>query len=434
MAKIKTVYVCDNCGYEASKWQGQCPECKSWNSLVESLKSAKVSGFKNKNRGASYSSRVENLSRFKSQKVERIASGFDEFDRVLGGGIVPGSVVLVAGSPGVGKSSLLTNVVSNLKGLYVLGEESADQVKLRVDRLGLSADFEVLSETCVDVVESVISKQSLVVVDSIQTMWTEKLTGMAGSVGQIRESASILLQKAKETGVPMMIVGHVTKEGTIAGPKILEHLVDTVLYFEGDGKHEFRLLRAEKNRFGPTDEVGVFAMLDKGLCEVKNPSELFLQSEGMSAPGSVVTCFLAGLRPVLVEVQALVNSTNLAIPRRIGTGVDQKRLLIICAILEKHGGLKLGDKDIFVNVAGGLKLREPASDLAIALAIASSYKNKAINKKLVAIGELGLLGEIRKVSFLDKRVKEAKSQGFEKVVSAKEFGYIKKGINQVIGG
>lgn len=431
MAKIKTVYICDSCGYEASKWQGQCPECKSWNSLVEGLKSSKVAGFGNR-KEVNYNVRPMNLTTFVSKKVERVKSGFDEFDRVLGGGIVPGSVVLVAGAPGIGKSSLLTNVVAKLKGLYVLGEESAEQVKMRVERLGLSADFEVLSETCVEVIESVIKDQSLVVVDSIQTMWTEKLSGMAGSVGQIRESAQIILQKAKETGVPVIIVGHVTKEGAIAGPKILEHLVDTVLSFEGDGKHEYRLLRAEKNRFGPTDEVGVFAMTDKGLTEVKNPSELFLQNENSQAPGSVVTCCLAGVRPVLVEIQALVNSTNLAIPRRIGTGVDQKRLQIICAILEKHGGLKLGDKDIFVNVAGGMNLREPAADLGIALAIASSYKNITVNKKIVAIGELGLLGEIRKVSFLDKRIKEVKSQGFEKVVSADTHKRIRELIKMIL--
>lgn len=430
-----TFYVCDNCGYESSKWVGQCPDCKSWNSLVETSTTSfhGPSGFtsaKNKNRGI----KPVKLSEFKAKRIERFSSGYKELDRVLGGGIVPGSLILVAGSPGVGKSSLLTKVVSELKGLYVLGEESPEQVRLRVERLGISAQFEVLSETNIENIVDGIGKQKIVIVDSIQTMWTERLTGVAGSIGQIRESSQILLQTAKTKGVAIILVGHVTKEGSIAGPKILEHLVDTVLQFEGDLKHEYRLLRAEKNRFGPTDEVGVFAMQDKGLVEVTNPSELFLQREnrGVNPAGSVVVCSIAGIRPVLVEVQALVNPTNLAIPRRIGTGVDQKRLQIICAILERHAGLRLGDKDVFVSVAGGLNLKEPAADLGICLAIASSYKKKAINGKNAVVGEVGLLGEIRRVSFMDRRIKEAKSQGFEKVIGSEEFKNIREVINRVI--
>ncbi len=427
MAKIKTVYICDNCGYESGKWQGQCPNCKAWNSLVETVKASSPAGFSG--RGVSernYKANSFSLSKLKAKKIERIASSFAELDRVLGGGIVPGSVILVAGAPGIGKSSLLTSVVAKLKGLYVLGEESPEQVKLRVERLELPDDFEVLPETNVEMIVSAIDKQSVVVIDSIQTMWTERLTGVAGSPGQIRESAQILLQKAKESGVPLIMVGHVTKEGSIAGPKILEHLVDTVLSFEGESQHEYRLLRAEKNRFGPTDEVGVFAMRDKGLVEISNPSEIFLQNTEKTATGSVVTCSLAGARPVLVEIQALVNMTNLAIPRRIGMGIDEKKLQIICAILERHGGLCLGDKDVFVNVAGGLKIKEPAVDLAVSMAIASSYKNKAIDAKTVIIGEVGLLGEIRKVSFLDKRIKEAKAQGYNKVISANEYKTIRQ--------
>lgn len=427
MAKIKTVYVCDNCGYESSKWQGQCSNCKTWNSLVETVKASNPAGFSGRGvSGGNYKANSFSLSKLKAKKIERISSSFAELDRVLGGGIVPGSVILVAGAPGIGKSSLLTSVVAKLKGLYVLGEESPEQVKLRVDRLELPDDFEVLAETNVEVIVSAIEKQSVVVIDSIQTMWTERLTGVAGSPGQIRESAQILLQKAKESGVPLIMVGHVTKEGSIAGPKILEHLVDTVLSFEGESQHEYRLLRAEKNRFGSTDEVGVFAMRDKGLVEISNPSEIFLQNTEKKAIGSVVTCSLAGTRPVLVEIQALVNMTNLAIPRRIGMGIDEKKLQIICAILERHGGLTLGNRDVFVNVAGGLKIKEPAVDLAVCLAIASSYKNKAIETKTVIIGEVGLLGEIRKVSFLDKRAKEAKVQGYNKVISASEYKTIRQ--------
>jgi DNA repair protein RadA/Sms len=430
MAKSKTVFVCDNCGYEASKWQGQCSSCKSWNSLVEGLKKSTPSGFGR--RGSSnIAVKVEKLSKYKSSKVERITTSYNELDRVLGGGIVPGSLILVAGPPGIGKSSLLTNVVSKLKGLYVLGEESPVQVKLRVNRLGLSDDFEVLPETNIETVIAAMSRQSIVIVDSIQTMWTERLTGVAGSVGQIRESAQMLLRAAKAKNIPVFLVGHVTKQGSIAGPKVLEHLVDTVLSFEGDGKHEFRLLRAEKNRFGPTDEVGVFAMQDKGLVEIDNPSELFLQDFGEIRPvGSCVTVSIAGIRPVLVEIQALVNSTNLAMPRRIGTGIDQRRLQIMCAILSKHAGIKLADKDVYVNVAGGLSLKEPAVDLAVCLAIASSYKNKAIKSGSVVVGEVGLLGEIRKVSFLDKRLKEAKKQGFKKVISGNEFKRIRNVVRE----
>jgi len=426
--KVTSVYICQNCSYQSSKWLGQCPDCGAWNSFVETA-AAVPKGFGG---GKQISASVANpisLKKIASQKLTRIITPYTELDRVLGGGLVPGSLTLLAGEPGIGKSSLLTKVVADLKGLYVLGEESPAQVKLRVERMGLSDDFEVLAETNAETIASTIQNQSVVVVDSIQTMWTSKLMGVAGSVGQIRESSQILLQAAKSTNVPIILVGHVTKEGSVAGPKILEHLVDTVLQFEGEAIHEYRLLRAVKNRFGPTDEVGVFAMQDLGLIEVKNPSDLFLgEQESKLRPGSVVMATMQGLRPVLVEIQALVNPTQLAIPRRIGTGIDIKRLQIICAILERHGGLKLGDRDVFINVAGGLNLKEPAADLAIALAISSSYKNKPLEEKTVAIGELGLLGEIRKVSFLDKRIKEAKSQGYGNIILAPKIKYV----NQVV--
>lgn len=384
MAKSSTVYNCEKCGYESSKWVGQCPSCGQWNSMVEGVKASQPAGFGRKKGRRVAQVKIEKLSKYKSGKIKRVKSGYEELDRVLGGGIVAGSVTLVAGPPGIGKSSLLTTVVAKLKGLYVLGEESPAQVKMRVERLGLATDFEVLPETNVEVVVAGMNKQSLVVIDSIQTMWTERLTGVAGSVGQIRESAQIILQKAKEIGVPVMIVGHVTKEGVIAGPKVLEHLVDTVLSFEGDGKHDFRLLTVKKNRFGPTDEVGVFAMQEKGLVEVSNPSALFLQEYGGVRPaGSVVTINVAGVRPILVEIQALVNPSNLGIPRRVGTGIDQRRLQVMCAVLSRHAGVKLADKDVFVNVAGGLAIKEPGVDLAVCLAIASSAKNKREKQEMI---------------------------------------------------
>jgi len=430
--KPSSTYICQNCGYQSSKWIGQCPECNQWNSFVETAVSTVPKGFGGGKQIQATAALPISLKQVASQKLSRIITPYLELDRVLGGGLVPGSVTLLAGEPGIGKSSLLTTVVAKLKGLYVLGEESPQQVKLRVERMGLSDDFEVLAETNAETIAATINNQPVVAVDSIQTAWTSKLMGVAGSVGQIRESAQILLQAAKATNVPVILVGHVTKEGAVAGPKVLEHLVDTVLQFEGEANHEYRLLRAVKNRFGPTDEVGVFAMGDSGLTEVKNPSDLFLQPPGKAKPaGSVVMATMQGLRPVLVEIQALVNPTQLAIPRRIGTGVDIKRLQIICAILERHAGLKLGDRDVFVNVAGGLNLKEPAADLAICMAIASSYKNKPLPEDTVAVGEVGLLGEIRKVSFLEKRIKEASSQGLSTVITADKFHYIREAVGML---
>lgn len=430
--KSSSTFVCQNCSYQSSKWLGQCPECNSWNTFVETVVASTPKGFGGGKQVEAQAASPISLKQIASQKLSRISTPYRELDRVLGSGLVPGSLTLLAGEPGIGKSSLLTTVVAKLKGLYVLGEESPQQVKLRVERMELPDDFEVLAETNAETIAATIQNQPVVAVDSIQTAWTSKLMGVAGSVGQIRESAQILLQAAKATNVPVILVGHVTKEGAVAGPKVLEHLVDTVLQFEGEAIHEYRLLRAVKNRFGPTDEVGVFAMQDVGLVEVKNPSDLFLQAPGqVRPPGSVVMATMQGMRPVLVEIQALVNPTQLAIPRRIGTGVDLKRLQIICAILERHAGLKLGDKDVFVNVAGGLNLKEPAADLAICMAIASSCKNKPLPEKTVAVGEVGLLGEIRKVSFLDKRVKEANSQGYGSVMTAQSYHYIREAVKSV---
>jgi len=371
------------------------------------------------------------LSQVKSRQVSRISTGINELNRVLGAseksaGVVPGSVVLLAGEPGIGKSTLLTQLALKMKTqvLYVCGEESPEQIKLRIDRMGQNkqkgANLAFLGETDVDVVvESVRSlskKPGLVIVDSIQTMATSDLTGMAGSVGQVRECSYRLLNIAKELNMPVFLVGHVTKEGSIAGPKVLEHLVDTVLYLEGDKKHIFRILRAQKNRFGSMDEVGVFLMTNKGLEEVKNPSDVFLEERQLKVPGSVIVATMEGTRSVLVEVQALVVPSQLAVPRRVGTGVDQKRLQLLTAVLSKRARLPLGQWDVYVNVAGGLNLREPAADLGICLAIASSFKNKVVNSKLAVFGEVGLLGEVRKVSFNDKRINEAKKLGYTQVI------------------
>jgi len=443
MARKATVFVCQGCNSQFPKWAGQCANCGQWNSLVETVV-ASVSPSR-KEKTTLYSTNPVKISQVKAERVSRQMTGIKELDRVLGG-IVPGSVVLIAGSPGMGKSTLLTQLALKLAKtktasvLYVCGEESPSQVKMRVERLNqakpLKSNLMLLPETNTEAIlghlEQEGSQLGLVIVDSIQTLWTERLTGVAGSVGQVRESASILLKFAKASHLPIFLVGHVTKEGAIAGPKVLEHLVDVVLYLEGDGKHEFRLLRSVKNRFGGVDEVGVFLMRDSGLKEVSNPSEIFLPETGHGqTPGSAVVVSLQGIRPILVEIQALVTFSSLAIPRRIGAGIDQKRLQVLCAILQRHANLKLAEKDVYVNVAGGLTLREPAADLGICLAIASSYKNKPVRKGTVAIGEVGLLGEIRRVSFMEKRIKEARIQGFRTTISQQTGREIRSLIQQL---
>jgi DNA repair protein RadA/Sms len=365
------------------------------------------------------------LSEVRGREVARVKTGIGELDRVLGGGMVGGSVVLLAGEPGIGKSTLLTQLALRLgrEVLYVCGEESPEQIKLRIDRLAVKKGSKprllFLAETDADVVvESVKDMQglSLIMVDSIQTMTTEDLSGMAGSVGQVRECAYRLLNMAKRLNIPVFLVGHVTKGGAIAGPKVLEHLVDTVLYLEGDKKYQFRILRAQKNRFGSVDEVGVFLMSNKGLTEVKNPSDVFLEERQKNVAGSCVVATMEGTRPVLVEVQGLVVPSQLAVPRRVGTGVDQRRLQLLVAVLSKRCRLPIGQMDVYVNVAGGLRLNEPAVDLGVCLAIASSLKNKPLPARAAVVGEVGLLGEVRKVSFLDKRVKEAKKLGYSRVI------------------
>lgn len=365
---------------------------------------------------------IVDLSKIQKTDYQRLSTKLEEFDRCLGGGVVPGSLVLISGDPGIGKSTLLTQLALNIKNtLYVAGEESAQQIKIRVDRMKPNASLTVLNEIDVDLICDLIkkTKPALAVIDSIQTLETADLESIAGSIGQVRESAQRLHEVAKSLHIPIFLVGHVTKEGSIAGPKTLEHMVDVVLSLEGDSNTQFRILRANKNRFGPTDEVGVFEMNDTGMMEVKNPSKLFLEQK-VNAPGSAVVAILAGVRPLLVEIQALVTKSNLPSPRRMGSGVDNNRLQLLVAVLQKRLGLPLWDQDVFVNVTGGLKIFEPAADLGICLAIISSFKDKTIKERCVLIGEVGLLGELRTVRALDKRITEAKKLGFSNVISSEK--------------
>jgi len=422
MAKQVSRFVCQNCGVEFPKWAGQCSGCNQWNTLVETVITVKKkTGF-----GSNVQAKQPiRLSQVKGRQADRQRIGIGELDRVLGGGMVGGSVVFLAGEPGIGKSTLLTQLALKIERevLYVCGEESPEQIKLRIDRMknrGSGKGLSFLPETNVDEViasvQSMGKKPNLVIVDSIQTMKTDDLSGMAGSVGQVRECSYRLLNMAKELNIPVFLVGHVTKMGAIAGPKVLEHLVDTVLYLEGDKKHTFRILRAQKNRFGSVDEVGVFLMTDNGLIEVKNPSDVFLEEKQKNAAGSCVVSTMEGTRPVLVEVQALVVPSQLAIPRRVGTGVDQRRLQLLVAVLTKKCRLSLGQMDVYVNVAGGLRLIEPAVDLGVCMAIASSFKNKPLGQRTAVFGEVGLLGEIRKVGFIEKRIREAKKLGYSRII------------------
>jgi len=421
--RSKSVFVCQNCGYEAPKWMGKCPECGEWNGFVETVVSASRSNGKDQE---SKNAEPERLSQIKLAEQSRSATGIGELDRVLGGGIVPGSVVLVTGEPGIGKSTLLIQLAGQAAKktgvLYVSGEESAQQIKLRATRLGIKGDgILMLAETEVEAIAAVIKKLNnkgfLVIIDSIQTLSTDDLTSAAGSVGQVRECAARLHRLAKTYGLPIFLVSHVTKEGVLAGPKVLEHLVDTVLYLEGEKYASARLLRATKNRFGATDEVGIFEMTDKGMIGVDNPSLLFLPDKERRAPGSVVAVTMEGTRPILVEVQALAVATNLAMPRRVAAGVDYNRFQLVTAILSKHLGLPLGNFDVFVNIAGGLKVEEPALDLPMALAIYSSVRGKAVPAGTAVFGELGLLGEVRKVNQEINRTKEAKRLGFDRLIN-----------------
>ena len=417
MAKAqKSVFFCQNCGHEENKWLGQCPMCKEWNSFVEEkISSVKASVAKEVKKAE-----VVTLTSVSTEEDERMKTTIKELDRVLGGGIVPGSLVLVGGDPGIGKSTLLLQVCQKLsdmkkKVLYISGEESLKQIKIRAMRIGEFTDsLLLLCETNLGIIEETIRKVTpeVVIIDSIQTMYNENVGAAPGSVSQVRESTAVFLQIAKGLGVSIFIVGHVTKEGTVAGPRVLEHMVDTVLYFEGDRHASYRILRGVKNRFGSTNEIGVFEMRREGLVEVKNPSEFMLSGKPEGASGSVVACSMEGTRPVLIEIQALVCQSNFGIPRRQATGTDFNRLNLLMAVLEKRVGLQVGACDAYVNIAGGMRLLEPALDLGIIMAIVSSYKNRAIDDKTVVFGEVGLSGEVRAVSMTEQRIQEAKKLGF----------------------
>ena len=419
----KTVYFCQECGYESAKWMGQCPACKAWNTFVEETVSSKKSSSGSIKTTQKKTEPVV-LKDISLSSDERQSCEIGELDRVLGGGIVPGSLVLVGGDPGIGKSTLLLQVCRNLAEkqvsvLYISGEESLRQIKLRANRIGQFTDkMQLLCETNLEVIREVIErrKPDVVVIDSIQTMFHEDVSSAPGSVSQVRESTNILMQIAKGMGVSIFIVGHVTKEGNVAGPRVLEHMVDTVLYFEGDRHASYRILRAVKNRFGSTNEIGVFEMCNTGLEEVKNPSEYMLNGRPEDASGSVVACSMEGTRPILVEIQALVCQSNFGIPRRTAVGTDFNRVNLLMAVLEKKVGLRLAASDAYVNIAGGMKMTEPAIDLGICLAIVSSAKDIVIPDNVMVFGEVGLSGEIRAVNMAGQRVQEAKKLGFGTVV------------------
>jgi len=423
LAKRKKQFVCQECGYESAKWMGKCPGCQEWNSLIEEY----IPTNRNQHvsmRNLQNPTQPEKITAITSKKEPRMTTMMTEFDRVLGGGVVPGSLVLIGGDPGIGKSTLLLQISSQIAAkkrsvLYVSGEESTQQTKLRADRLGvLTDDLYVLAETNLfDIATHIESlKPSLVIIDSIQTIFKEEVTSAPGSVTQVRECTSELMKIAKTNGIPIFIVGHVTKEGAIAGPRMLEHMVDAVLYFEGERHHTYRILRGVKNRFGSTNEMGIFEMKEEGLREVLNPSEIFLEERSQGAAGSTVVASMEGTRPVLVEIQALISPSSFGNPRRMATGVDANRVPLLMAVLEKRVGLMLQNQDAYIKVAGGVKLDEPAIDLAIAVSIASSFRDQPTNPEDIFIGEVGLTGEIRRVSRIEQRVNEAAKLGFKRVI------------------
>lgn len=420
MAKAKTVFFCQECGYESAKWMGQCPACRAWNSFVEEPVLAPKGSKEVKLSAAGPKSRPAVLKEISLEEENRIPTGMGELDRVMGGGIVTGSLTLVGGDPGIGKSTLLLQVCRNLalqnrRILYISGEESLRQIKMRAQRIGEFTDaLQLYCETNLTEIEAVIGQQrpEVVIIDSIQTMYNESVSAAPGSVSQVRESTGVLLRLAKGLGISVFIVGHVTKEGTVAGPRVLEHMVDTVLYFEGDRHASYRILRGVKNRFGSTNEIGVFEMREEGLAEVLNPSEFMLNGRPEGASGSVVSCSMEGTRPILTEIQALVCQSNFGIPRRQTTGTDFNRVNLLMAVLEKRLGLQIGGCDAYINIAGGIRITEPAIDLGIVLAIISSFKNRPLPEGVIAFGEVGLSGEVRAVSMAQARVSEAKKLGF----------------------
>lgn len=428
MAKGKTtVYFCQECGYESSKWMGQCPACREWNTFVEEIVDKKSVSSSGKIKSEKSTAKPVPLSKIEASSEERISTHISELNRVLGGGIVHGSLVLVGGDPGIGKSTLLLQVCKNLSGaghkvLYVSGEESLQQIKIRAERIGEFTDnLELLSETNLDTVKSVIEniKPEIVIIDSIQTMYNDNVASAPGSVSQVRESTGVFMQLAKGLGITIFIVGHVTKEGVVAGPRVLEHMVDTVLYFEGDRHESYRILRGVKNRFGSTNEIGVFEMRNEGLVEVENPSEYMLSGKPKDASGSVVACSMEGSRPILLEIQGLVCHSFFNNPRRTATGTDYNRVNLLMAVLERRLGMQLSDCDAYVNIAGGIRMTEPGIDLGIVLAIISSKLDLSIDDKTICFGEVGLSGEVRGVSMAEQRVAEASKLGFETCILPK---------------
>lgn len=423
MAKVKTTFFCNNCGAESSKWMGRCPQCGEWNSLVEEVIKETKHSRTPTNRGVGQNvMKPVALPDIEVSNITRIPSGYKEIDRVLGGGIVPGSLMLLGGDPGIGKSTLLLQVSKQVAEdvgivLYASGEESQLQLKLRAERLSInSANLHVLADTDLDHVleEALANKPSLLVIDSIQTMYTGDIEAAPGSVSQVRECTARLLRFAKEQNISIIIIGHVTKEGNIAGPRMLEHMVDVVLYFEGERSYQFRILRAIKNRFGSTSETGIFAMEEEGLGELENPSEALLAERSDEESGSAVMIYLEGVRPILVEVQSLVTPTAFGMPRRTSIGYDLNRLIVLLAVLEKRCGFTLGNKDVYVNVIGGLKVNEPACDLSMAVAIVSNLKNRVVPADMVILGEVGLTGNVRSIPRIEQRISEAKKLGFTK--------------------
>ena len=423
MAKAKTIFVCSNCGYESAKWLGKCPACNEWNSFYEE----KVANASSTSGGKSSVSKEKSMPR-KLKEVEgiemaRTSTGIGELDRVLGGGLVKGSLVLVGGEPGIGKSTLILQLCDKVKGegkvLYVSGEESAEQVKIRADRLNINNDdLLFLGETNIDNIQDTIMSVNpkLVIIDSIQTMYSEEITSAAGTVSQVREITSRIMRMCKDNGITTIIIGHVTKDGNIAGPRVLEHMVDTVLYLEGERYFSYRILRSVKNRFGSTNEVGMFEMKNEGMVEITNPSSILITERNDNPAGSVIVASMEGTRPLLVELQALTTPSVFGIPKRTANGIDFNRLAVLIAVVEKRAGINLGGQDVYLNVVSGIKLAEPAVDLGIILACISSFKNISIPQDVVAIGEVGLTGEVRAVNMIEKRIKEAEKLGFKKCI------------------
>ncbi len=421
MAKSKTIFVCNECGNESSKWLGRCPACNSWNSFYEQkIVESKNNALKSKD---IKSNMPKKLSEYEAKQTLKTSTGFGELDRVLGGGLVKGSLILLGGEPGIGKSTLILQICDKVKGdgkvLYISGEESAEQIKLRADRLNINnEDILFLGETDIDIINQSIEQinPKLVIIDSIQTMYSDEISAVPGSVSQVREITSQIMRVCKSKAITTIIIGHVTKEGNIAGPRVLEHMVDTVLYLEGERYFSYRILRGVKNRFGSTNEIGMFEMREEGMCEILNPSDILISEKEGNPSGSCIVSSMEGTRPILVELQALTSQTIYGYPKRTANGIDYNRLALLIAVLEKKANLMLGSQDVYLNVVGGLKLNEPALDLGIMLATVSSFKNIPIEKDIVIMGEVGLTGEIRRINFIEKRLKESEKLGFKKCI------------------